>query len=181
MRLGATRYAARSLDDRAGTAALLLATRAIDPARLTHKLVLAWSVREEGGLEGARALAARIGASVHRAYAIDTFVSSDTPLESPLFAYAPLGAGAVLRGADDGMAAGRAARARVQRLAASAGIPLQVGTTQGSTDVGPFIAAGAPGMGLSWPGRYSHSPAEVLDLRDLAALARLLAVVLTAP
>ncbi|GLC26776.1 M20/M25/M40 family metallo-hydrolase [Roseisolibacter agri] len=181
VRLGATRYAARSLDDRAGTAALLLAARALDPARLTHKVILAWSVREEGGLEGARALAERVGASVRRAYAIDTFVSSDTPLESPVFAHAPLGAGAVLRGLDDGMAAGRAERARVRRLAAAAGIPLQVGTTHGSTDAGPFVDAGAPGMGLSWPGRYSHSPAEVLDLRDLAALARLLALVIAAP
>ena len=56
-----------------------------------------------------------------------------------------------------------------------------MGTTQGSTDATPFVAAGAPGMGLSWPGRYSHSPAEVLDLRDLAALVRLVSAVAAAP
>jgi putative aminopeptidase FrvX len=37
------------------------------------------------------------------------------------------------------------------------------------------------GTGLSWPGRYSHSPAEVLDLRDLAALARLVRAAVAAP
>jgi putative aminopeptidase FrvX len=30
-------------------------------------------------------------------------------------------------------------------------------------------------VGLSWTGRYSHSPVEVLDERDLEALAKLIA------
>ena len=30
---------------------------------------------------------------------------------------------------------------------------------------------------LSWPGRYSHSPGEVLDLRDLTNLGRLIVAV----
>ena len=35
---------------------------------------------------------------------------------------------------------------------------------------------------FSWPGRYSHSPVEVADLRDLEALVRLIvAVALTPP
>jgi len=50
---------------------------------------------------------------------------------------------------------------------------LQVGTTRGSTDAVPFVAKGAIGAQLGWPGRYSHPPAEVLDLGDLKALARL--------
>ena len=36
-----------------------------------------------------------------------------------------------------------------------------------------FTFWGAPNAGLSWPGRYSHAPAEVLDLRDLVGLHRL--------
>jgi putative aminopeptidase FrvX len=180
-RLGATRFTARSLDDRAGTTALLLALRALDPARLDHTVVFAWSTREEGGLLGARALAQSLGPSVRRVYAVDTFVSSDTPLETPTFAYAPLGAGPVLRALDDGAVSSREERARVVRAARAAGVPLQVGTTHGSTDATPFAAWGAVGTGLSWPGRYSHSPAEVLDLRDLAALARLVHAALAAP
>jgi putative aminopeptidase FrvX len=66
-----------------------------------------------------------------------------------------------------------AERQRIESIAHAGGIPLQVGATQGATDAVPFIAAGATGSGLSWPGRYSHSPAEVLDLHDLSALARL--------
>lgn len=181
LRLGATRFTARALDDRAGTAALLLALQRLDTAALSHKVIFAWSVHEEGGLLGARHMARTFGASVRRVYAIDTFVSSDTPLESPHFAHTPLGDGPVLRGLDDGIASLPAERARVQAIARDAGIRLQVGTTHGSTDATPFVAAGATGMGLSWPGRYSHSPAELLDLRDLAQLSRLILAVATAP
>jgi putative aminopeptidase FrvX len=59
-------------------------------------------------------------------------------------------------------------------LARQNGIPLQIGVTRGSTDAVPFVARGALGAGLSWPGRYSHSPAEVLDLHDLNTLARMI-------
>jgi putative aminopeptidase FrvX len=60
------------------------------------------------------------------------------------------------------------------QVARANGLPLQIGTTRGSTDAVPFIALGAVGSGLSWPGRYSHSPAEVLDLNDLNTLTRLI-------
>jgi putative aminopeptidase FrvX len=68
-------------------------------------------------------------------------------------------------------------RARVFAAAASAGIPLQMGLTQGGTDGTQFTYWGAPNQGLSWPGRYSHSPGEVLDLRDLTRLGALIRAV----
>ena len=43
-RLGRFRYAARSMDDRAGSTALLLALKTIDPTVLTHRVIFAWSV-----------------------------------------------------------------------------------------------------------------------------------------
>jgi putative aminopeptidase len=175
-RLAATRFTARALDDRAGDTALLLALAELDPAKLNHKVIFVWSVEEEVGLFGAAAVARSIGTSVHHAYAIDTFVSSDTPLESPLFAFAPLGDGPVLRASDDGMIVLPSERMRIIGLARSNRIRLQVGTTKGSTDAVPFVAKGAVGAQLGWPGRYSHSPAEVLDLNDLTSLARLVRV-----
>jgi putative aminopeptidase FrvX len=174
-RLAGTRVTARGSDDRTGSTALLIAAQSIDPARLTRKVILAWSVREEGGLNGARAFASSHGSALSRVYAVDTFVSSDTPLESPHFAYAPLGAGLVLRGLDDGAMAPVAERDRILRLARANNIPVQIGTTHGSTDGTAITLFGAPFAGLSWPGRYSHSPAEVLDLRDVQALSRLIA------
>jgi len=140
-------------------------------------VIFAWCVREEGGLNGARAFAGEHGRSLQRVYSIDTFVSSDTPLESPHFAYAPLGAGAVFRGLDDGAIAPASERERIERLAKANSISLQIGTTHGATDGSGIAPFGAPNAGLSWPGRYSHSPGEVLDLRDVQALARLIVAV----
>ena len=54
------------------------------------------------------------------------------------------------------------------------GIPVQQGTTHGSTDGSAIAPFGGPNVGLSWPGRYSHTPGEVLDLRDVDALVRII-------
>ena len=181
LRLGRTRYTARSLDDRAGTIALVRAINQIDPERLPGKLIFAWSVHEEeGGWRGATAMARRLGRTTTRIYSIDTFVSSDTPLESPHFAYAPLGKGPVLRAIESSCVSPDEERSRVQRAATAARIPLQFGLTQGGTDGSAFTFWGAPNQALSWPGRYSHSPGEVLDLRDLDMLARLIVAVASA-
>ncbi len=180
LRLGQHRFVARALDDRAGTTALLMAINGIDPDALPGKVIFAWSVHEEGGLTGAGAMASRFGSTTRRIYSIDTFVSSDTPLESPHFAYAPLGNGPVLRATENSGVSPDAERARVRRAARDAGIELQMGLTQGGTDGTQFTFWGAPNQGLSWPGRYSHSPGEVLDLRDLVRLGDLIRAVATA-
>ncbi len=180
LRLGRTRFAARSLDDRAGTAALVRAVNQINPDRLPGRVIFAWSVHEEGGLRGAIAMARRFGKTTKRIYSLDTFVSSDTPLESPHFAYTPLGKGPVFRAIESANVSPDEERARVRRAAAAAGIPLQMGLTQGGTDGSVFTFWGAPNQGLSWPGRYSHSPGEVLDLRDLEMLTRLIVAVASA-
>jgi len=181
LRLGRTRYTARSLDDRAGTTALVRAIHQIDPDRLPGRVIFAWSVHEEGGLRGATAMARRFGRATTRIYSIDTFVSSDTPLESPHFAYAPLGKGPVFRAIESSNVSPDEERSRVRRAAAAAGIPLQMGLTQGGTDGSTFTFWGAPNQGLSWPGRYSHSPGEVLDLRDLDMLTRLIVAAALVP
>jgi putative aminopeptidase FrvX len=181
VRLAGTRITGRASDDRTGSTALLNAVRKIDPKTLKHKVVFVWTTGEEGGLLGAQAFGAQYGAALTRVYAIDTFVSSDTPLEQPMFAFAPLGKGPVLRGLDDGSVAPRAERDRVIRAARAASIPLQIGTTHGSTDGSAIGAYGPPNLGLSWPGRYSHTPGEVLDLRDVDALGRLIAALAVAP
>jgi putative aminopeptidase FrvX len=180
-RLGALRMTGRSSDDRTGSAALLLAVRGIDPAALPRKTYFVWDVGEEAGLLGARAFGVKYGTTLTRTYAIDTFVSSDTPLELPTFALAPLGRGPVLRGLDNSTVVSRVERDRVIKAARAAMVPLQLGTTQGSTDGSAIGAFGAPNIGLSWPGRYSHTPGEVLDLRDLDALSKLIKALALTP
>ena len=173
-RLGPNRFTARALDDRAGSTALVLAASRLNPATLNHKVIFAWSVREETGLEGAIALAKRYGSTVKRVFSVDTFVSSDSPVETTRFAFAPLGEGAVIRGLDNSAVASPAEIDRIMRIARLQRIPLQVGATNGGTDGSDFVRYGAIHASLSWPGRYSHSPVEVLDLRDLEALAALI-------
>jgi len=172
-RLASTRFTARALDDRAGSTALILAARGINPSLLQRRLILAWSVREETGLEGAKALAKKYGSTVKRVFSVDTFVSSDSPAETSRFALALLGQGAVIRGLDNSSVAAPSEIDRIIRLAELNRIPLQVGATNGGTDGSEFVPYGAIHVSLSWPGRYSHSPVEVLDLRDLEALVRL--------
>ena len=180
-RIGRYRYTARSLDDRAGTTALLMALKKLDPDSVKHGVIFAWSVQEEIGLFGASALAERFAASTRRIYSVDTFVSSDTPLESRHFAYAPLGAGPVLRSIESSSMTTPHELDRNISIAREAGITVQIGLTQGGTDGTTFTFWGAPNSGLSWPGRYSHSPAEVLDLRDLADLTDLILAMALAP
>jgi putative aminopeptidase FrvX len=180
-RFGATRFSARSLDDRTGCTAQLLAMRAINPATLTHKVIFAFSVREETGLFGAAALAATWGPSVRRVHAIDTFVSSDSPIESDRFADSPLGDGAVVRALDNSSATPPAEVDRVVGLARAAQIPIQVGTTNGGNDGSEFVRYGAVDVPIGWPLRYSHSPAEVIDLRDVISLSRIIERLARAP
>jgi putative aminopeptidase FrvX len=180
-RLGSTRFTARALDDRAGSTALLLALRRIQPATLKRKVIFAWSVREETGFEGAIALATQYASTVKRVYSVDTFVSSDSPAETTRFAYAPLGRGAVIRGLDNSAVAPLAELERILNIARTQAIPIQVGATNGGTDGSDFVRYGVLHVSLSWPGRYSHSPVEVLDLRDLQALEKLIYSLAIAP
>src|SRR5687768_7222238 len=180
-RLASTRFTARALDDRAGSTALVLAAHRINPSSLKRKVILSWAVREETGLEGSIAMARKYGPAVKRVFSVDTLVSSDSPLETTRFAHAPLGQGAVIRGLDNSSVAPPAELDRVLNIARSQNIPLQVSATNGGTDGSVFIPYGVLHLGLSWPGRYSHSPVEVLDLRDLQSLERLVYAIATAP
>jgi len=173
VRLAGTRATGRSFDDRVGAAAQLLALRHLDRAALKHQVIFIWSVREEIGLEGAGVAAAALGTAPRRVHAIDTFVSADSPLELPNFAVAPIGAGAVARALDNSSVTPPAYVDSLFRLARARGVALQLGTTNGGNDGSMFTPYGVVDVALGWPLRYSHSPAEVIDLKDVASLADL--------
>ena len=173
VRLTGTRATGRSFDDRVGDAAQLLALRHLDRAALKHQVIFIWSVREEIGLEGAGVAAAALGTAPRRVHAIDTFVSADSPLELPNFAVAPIGAGPVARALDNSSVTPPAYVDSLVRLARARGVALQLGTTNGGNDGSMFTPYGVVDVALGWPLRYSHSPAEVIDLKDVASLADL--------
>jgi putative aminopeptidase FrvX len=179
-RLGRHRAVARAFDDRVGSTAMLLALSRLDPESVTRRYTFAWVVEEEIGLFGSVALAGQL-ADLDRVHPVDTFVSSDDPYPDVGFAEQPLGKGVVLRAMDNGYLADREAIEHVRQLAVAQQIPTQVGFTGGGNDGIAFIHLGATNMPLSWPGRYSHSPAEVMDLRDLEALVDLIVALVDEP
>ncbi len=62
-------------------------------------------------------------------------------------------------------------------IARARGIALQIGTTNGGNDGSTFTQFGVVDVAMGWPLRYSHSPAEVVDLKDLVSLADLVRAV----
>ncbi|MGH9414254.1 MAG: M20/M25/M40 family metallo-hydrolase, partial [Terriglobales bacterium] len=171
------RATARSFDDRVGCAALIAAAWALGPSLPGRDITLAWSTGEEEGLLGAKVMAARMAAAGRApddVFAIDTFVSSDTPLESHRYADAPLGDGFVIRAIDDSSITPWDLARRVRSLALSAHVPVQIGETSGGNDGSAFLPYGSVDLPLGWPLRTSHSPAEVIDTRDLDALTHII-------
>ncbi len=177
VRLANTRATARSFDDRVGSTAQLIALQRLARSRLRHRLIFVWSVREEIGLEGARAAANALGVRVSRVHAIDTFVSADSPLEPENFGLAPLGRGAVARALDNSSVTPPVLLDSLVALARSNRIPLQVGTTNGGNDGSVFGVYGVPDVPIAWPLRYSHTPVETIDLRDVVSLAQMIVAV----
>ena len=170
---------ARSFDDRVGCAALVEAVNALGPDLPGRDVTFIWSTEEEVGLKGAAAAAERL-AKENRTpdfvFAIDTFVSSDSPLELKRFADAEIGRGFVIRAVDNSNITPREYVDRVVKLARENGIPVQFGVTGGGNDGAVFARYGSLNIPLGWPLRYSHSPGEVIDTRDLDALSKVVTV-----
>jgi len=161
-----------------GSTALVAALWELDPAKMDREVIFVWAVEEEIGLEGAKHFArqaAAEGGVPDFVFAVDTFVSSDSPLESDRFANGRLGEGFVVRAVDNSNVAPRRWVDRVVEIARKNSIPAQYGVTGGGNDGAAFVPYGSVDIPLGWPLRYSHSAAEVVDLKDVEALARIVA------
>lgn len=179
-KLAGTRASARAFDDRVGCAALVAAAWALGPNLKDRNVTFIWSTSEEIGLVGAADAAKQLAAEGHApdyVFAVDTFVSSDSPLESKRFADAILGQGFVVRAVDNSNIVPRNLVEKVVELAKSNHISAQYGVTGGGNDGSAFLQYGSTDVALGWPLRYSHSPGEVIDTRDLDALAKIIEVV----
>jgi putative aminopeptidase FrvX len=175
-----TRANGRSFDDRVGDTALIAALWALGNPVKDRDITFVFSTGEELGLVGAGALVKSL-ASQGRApdfvFAIDTFVSADSPLESKRFGDAQIGKGFVVRAVDNSNIVPRAFVEKVMKLARDNQIPAQFGVTGGGNDGSAFVRYGSIDVALGWPLRYSHSPAEVVDTRDVDALGRIVAAI----
>jgi putative aminopeptidase len=178
-----THFAIRSIDDRAGDTALIETVRALGPdfarEHPGRQLTFLWATREELGLEGAAAYAARVaklGREPDVVFAVDMFVSSQSPLETGRYGDQPLGKGFVIRAADLSHIDSPADVARVVALANEHHIAVQYGVTGGGNDSAVYTRYGANAVALGWPTKYSHSPAEESDTQDVDGLSRICTV-----
>src|SRR5271155_1118600 len=175
-----TRANGRSFDDRVGDTALISAVWALGAPLRDRYVTFVWSTGEEEGLVGAAKVAKRLAAEGHVpdfVFAVDTFVSADSPIESKRFADAEIGKGFVIRAVDNSNIARHDLVERVIQLARKNNIPVQYGVTAGGNDGSAFVRYGSGGISLGWALRYSHSPAEVVDTRDVDALGRIIAAI----
>ena len=169
--------ATRAVDDRAGCAALLSAALQTDWSKVHGRTVtIAWDVEEETGLNGAQVLAKTLKPDY--VFAVDTFVSSDTPLENKRFGDAVPGKGAVLRSIDTSNVTPKTEIRKLAALAASRGIPIQICSSRGGNDGSVFVTDGAVDIPLSWAGVHAHSFIEKIVKSDLEALTRLVLAII---
>jgi putative aminopeptidase FrvX len=180
IRLSEHKATARGFDDRVGCAALLLALNNIHPDDLPYTVSFVWSVGEEAGLVGST-YAENFLKDVTMGFPIDTYVSSDAPMESKIFGYCPLGSGAVIRVLESINFMSRSSLNTLKSIAEKNKIKVQYGMTAGGTDGQGFLSNGIPSVPLSWPGRYSHSPIEVMDYSDMNNLVQLIRAIMLDP
>jgi putative aminopeptidase FrvX len=168
--------ATRAVDDRAGCAAVLEAALRLDPKRIGGRMItFAWSVQEETGLTGAAKMARTMKPDY--VFAVDTFVSSDSPLDDKRFAYAPVGKGAVIRAIDSSSVIPRQELDKLIGIAKNNNIRIQLANSRGGNDGSVFIPGGAVNIPLSWPGAHAHSFIEKIHRADLQALVDLILAV----
>lgn len=166
------RIIAPYLDNRTGCAALLQAMKAIEHP--TNDLYFVFTTQEEVGLRGAKPAAWSLDPDY--ALVVDVTCPDDVPgaLHEGTTA---VGKGAAIKVMDHSVIAHPAVVERLSQLAAEQGIPVQrdllkVGGTDGG--VVHVSRAGVLTGGVSIPCRYTHTPTELIDRRDLDACVRLL-------
>ena len=168
------RVAGKGIDNRASCVLLLHLLRRLQGRALSHRLTALVTVQEEVGLRGAAAAYTRLAPDL--AVVVDTFPAAGAPDTRQLAYTARIGQGVLIAPAtgsgDRGYLMPQAARDAMMAAAQRAGVPYQLAVTSGGmTDAATahLAAGGIPTLQVNVPRRYSHSPVELLDLRDLAA------------
>jgi putative aminopeptidase FrvX len=165
--------AGKSLDDRAGLAALTLCLEELQSRPHAWNVVIAATTREEQDLAGALTSSFLIHPDL--AVAIDVTFASGPPGQ-PEHKVFPLGAGVTL-GWGPSLHPGlfrhfEQAAARAKVPFSTEVMPLHTGS---DADAMQVTAEGIPTMLISIPLRYMHTPLEVVALRDIRRAGQLLA------
>ncbi len=178
-RLG-SRYVGKAIDNRVALALMTHLLMGFDAAHLTYDLTLAATVQEEIGLVGAQSLGGPAEFDV--AIAIDNGPIADYPGTDDGELPVRLGQGPTLIYKDAMVHYDRRVIGRLLEVATSHAIPVQHGVYPGfGSDGAALIRAGIPAALLAIATRYTHSPFEMGDERDLDGALRLLKAFVTSP
>ncbi len=179
-RLLGNRVVSRALDDRVGLAAIELALEWLEVDALSCELWVAATAQEENILHGARALAAH--ERFDAVLALDVTLAGDTPAINATAIDSKLGAGPLIVHSDAVAAYSHELAWEVADAGEKAGIPVQHGAFRSyGTDGIAFIDSGSPAVALGPPTRYTHTPYELADVRDIHHTAALLVAYVTGP
>jgi putative aminopeptidase FrvX len=176
------RLVAKALDDRIGVAVLVETLRQLQAQKTPrlHEIYFVFSVQEEVGVRGATTAA--FGIDPDLGLAVDITGTGDTP--KGLKMEVSLGKGPAIKVRDMGLLADpRLVRWLVQ-TADKAGLPYQLEILErGGTDAQAIqlTRAGVPAGCISIPGRYIHTPSEMVDFDDAQNAVRLLVEFLSKP
>lgn len=155
----------RALDDRFGCFVLEEVYKNSSPK---NEIVFAWTVQEEIGLNGAKALSTEIF-ELDLAIAIDSFACCSKQNQ-----HIKPGNGPIIRFVDNSGISSFEYSKKIIEIAKKHSIPLQVGSTGGGTDGSVFVEKGVPFVALSVAVKYLHSTVEMVHLEDLKNLIKLL-------
>lgn len=168
-----SRFCGAGIDDRAGMAAILRALEILKEKQISKKLTVVFSVQEE--VTGGGAVGAAFQSDDQTAICVDVSFVTQSGVSAEQGK--PLGKGTLV-----GVASSLSAdvSARLQTLAAEAGIPYQVEVMPGKTGTNAedyaFSKGGRKNALLSIPIRNMHTCVEVCDERDIESTAQLLAL-----
>lgn len=163
----------KAMDDRLGVAVLVALSRRLAERAPSCDVTLALTVQEEIGMVGASSLA-RDGRSFDVGFIIDNGLAGDIPTVSAEHVPVRLGGGPALVHRDSSVHYSRRLIGRMHEVAAREGIPVQdVVLYHYSSDGAHLVRQGMETLLVAPPIRYSHSPFEAVDPRDVESAVRL--------
>jgi tetrahedral aminopeptidase len=169
----------KAMDDRLGVAVLVELARRLAGAERRFDVTLALTVQEEIGMLGASSLA-RDGRAYDVGFVIDNGLAGDIPTVSEAHVPVRLGMGPALVHRDSSVHYSRRLIAELRAAAQGAGIPVQdVVLYHYSSDGAHLVRQGMEALLVAPPIRYSHSPFEAVDVRDVEATVALFAAYLS--
>ncbi len=168
----------KAMDDRSGLVSLVYLAKSLKDFEGTIYFV--GTVQEEVGLKGAKTVAFRLKPDL--AIAVDVTIAGPSPGLRERDYNVEINKGPVitiLEASGRGLIADRIINEWLERGAKENDIPYQIEVLErGATDAAEIYITGEgiPSTALSIPARYIHTPSEVISIKDLENLVKLLKV-----